>query len=75
MRGDALETETEGTLGPDMEIQEGSPDNRVSLVAQMVKNPPTMHAGDLGLIPGSVRSLGEENGYLLHYSYLENSMD
>ena len=51
MRGDALETETEGTPGPGMEIQEGSSDNRVSLVDQMVKNPPTMHAGDLGFDP------------------------
>ena len=31
--------------------------------------------GDLGLIPGSGRSLGEENGYPLQYSCLENSMD
>ena len=28
-------------------------------------------AGDLGLIPGSGRSLGEGNGYPLQYSYLE----
>ena len=32
-------------------------------------------AGDLGLIPGSGRSLGEGNGYPLQYSCLENSMD
>ena len=32
-------------------------------------------AGDLGLIPGSGRSPGEENGYPLQYSCLENSMD
>ena len=31
--------------------------------------------GDLGLIPGLGRSPGEENGYLLQYSGLENSMD
>ena len=31
--------------------------------------------GDLGLIPGSGRSLGEGYGYPLHYSCLENSMD
>ena len=30
---------------------------------------------DLGLIPGLGRSLGEENGYPLHYSCLENSKD
>ena len=29
-------------------------------------------AGDLGLIPGSGRSPGEGNGYLLKYSCLEN---
>ena len=46
--------------------------NWASLVAQMVKNLP---AGDLGLIPGSGRSSGEGNGYLLQYSCLENSMD
>ena len=33
------------------------------------------HAGDLGLIPGSRRSPGEENGNLLQYSCLKNSMD
>ena len=33
------------------------------------------NAGDLGLIPGSGRSPGEENGNLLQYSCLENSMD
>ena len=32
-------------------------------------------AGDLGLIPGLGRSLGEGNGYPLQYSGLENSMD
>ena len=31
-------------------------------------------AGDPGLIPGSGRSPGEENGYPLQYSCLENSM-
>ena len=40
---------------------------RASLVAQMVKNPPAK-AGDAGLIPGSGRSPGEENGYTLQYS-------
>ena len=30
---------------------------------------------DLGLIPGLGRSLGEEKGYPLQYSSLENSMD
>ena len=33
------------------------------------------NVGDLRLIPGLGRSLREENGYLLQYSGLENSMD
>jgi len=33
------------------------------------------NAGDLGLIPGSGRSLREGNCYPLQYSCLENSMD
>ena len=33
------------------------------------------NAGDLGSIPGLVRSLGEGNSYPLQYSGLENSMD
>ena len=32
-------------------------------------------AGDLGWIPGSERSLGEENGNPLQYSCLEDPMD
>ena len=32
-------------------------------------------AGDPGLIPGSGRSPGEENGNPLQYSYLEKPMD
>ena len=42
----------------------------------MVKNPST-NVGDtiaVGLIPGSVRSPGEENGNQFTYSYLENPM-
>ena len=35
----------------------------------------TCNVGDLGLIPGLGRSLGEGNSYPLQYSYLENSMD
>ena len=35
----------------------------------------TCDAGDLGLISGLERSPGEGNGYPLHYSGLENSMD
>ena len=33
------------------------------------------NAGDPGLIPRSVRSLGEGNGNPLQHSYLENPMD
>ena len=43
----------------------------------MIKNPP-VNAGDardMGLIPGSVRSPGEQNSNPLQYSCLESSMD
>ena len=42
----------------------------------MVKTPPA-NAGDAGLIPGSRRFPGEENGshFLLQYSCLDNPMD
>ena len=40
----------------------------------VVKNPPA-NAGDMGLIPGLGRSLGEENGNSLHYACLGNPMD
>ena len=36
---------------------------------------PTCNVGDLCSIPGLGRSPGEENGYLLQYSGLENFMD
>ena len=36
---------------------------------------PACNEGDPGLIPGLGRSPGEGNGYLLQYSFLENSMD
>ena len=48
------------------------------LTAQLVKNPPAMQetwVGSLGWIPGLGRSPGEEKGYPLQYSVLENSMD
>ena len=35
----------------------------------------TYNAGDAGLIPGSGRSSGEENGILLQYSYLGSHMN
>ena len=40
----------------------------------VAKNPP-VNAGDTHLIPGSIRSLGVDNGNLLQYSCLGNSMD
>ena len=42
--------------------------------AQLVKKS-SGNAGDLGLIPGLRRSPGEQKGYPLQYSGLENSMD
>ena len=39
-----------------------------------VKNP-SASADDMGLIPGSGRSPGKENGNPLQYSYLDNSME
>ena len=46
-------------------------------MALLSKNPTanTGDIGDVGLIPGSGRSLGEGNGNPLQYSCLENSMD
>ena len=41
---------------------------RVSLIAQLVKNPTSMQ--DLGLIPGIGRSAGEGTGYPLQYSWV-----
>ena len=43
----------------------------------VVKNPPSnaRAAGDAGLIPGSGRSLGGENGNPFHYSCQKNPMD
>ena len=46
----------------------------VSLMAQMVKNPPA-NAGDSVSIPGSGRSFGVGNGNPLQYFYLGNPMD
>ena len=43
-------------------------------MALVVKNPPA-NAGDVGLIPGSRRSLGEGNGNPLQYSCLRSPMD
>ena len=40
------------------------------------RNPPyNSRDEDVGLIPALGRSLGEDNGTSLQYSYLENSMD
>ena len=48
-----------------------------SQVELVVKNPPAsaVDPRDASLIPGSGRSPGGGNGYLLQYSCLENSMD
>ena len=43
-------------------------------IGSEVKAPPC-NAGDLGLTPGSGRSLGEGNGNPLQYSCLENPID
>ena len=43
-------------------------------VGSAVKTLPAK-AGDMGLIPGLRRSPGVENGNILQYSCLENSMD
>ena len=40
-----------------------------------VGNESTCNAGNLGLIPGSGRSLGGGNGNPLQYFYLENLID
>ena len=40
----------------------------------VVENPP-VNAGDMGSIPGSGRSSGEENGNPLQYSWLGNPTD
>ena len=50
-------------------------DSWASLVAQLVNNPSTCNAGDLGLIPGLGRSSREGKVYSLRYSGLENSMN
>ena len=44
------------------------------LSASVLKNPPA-NAGDVGLIPGSGISVGEENGNPHWYSCLGNPMD
>ena len=54
--------------------------HQVSLLAQLVKNPPAVQetrpsAGNLGSTPGLGRSPGEGNGNPLQCSCLENPMD
>ena len=48
--------------------------SEITLVAHTVKNLPVMQETP-DSIPGLGRSPGEENGYPLQYSCLENSMD
>ena len=57
-----------------MPKDKGSHNNGASLMAQMVKNLPTMR-GDRGSISGLGRSPGKGNGCSLQYSCLENPMD
>ena len=61
-------------LTPDQDGSELSFLFTSSLVAQTVKNLPA-NAENADSIPGLRRSPGEENGYPLQYSCLENSMD
>jgi len=49
--------------------------SQTSLVAQLVKKESACNVGDLNSIPGLGRSPGEDKGYPLQYSGLENSMD
>ena len=66
--------EPEGTFWPTQNL------HQVSLLAQLVKNPPAMQetrpsAGNLGSTPGLGRSPGEGNGNPLQCSCLENPVD
>ena len=65
-----FENKTCGDLNDEIKLRKlwGFPSGSV------VKNPPAS-AGDTGSFPGSGRSPGEGNGYLLQYSCLENPMD
>ena len=58
---------------PNPGIDPRSPALQAYLVAQMVQS--ACDAGDLGLISGLGRSLGEGSGNPLQYSCLENPMD
>ena len=55
-------------------LQPHLPLSWASLIAQLVKNP-SANAGDPSSIPGLGRFPGEEKGYPLQYSGLENSMN
>ena len=55
-------------LGSNSHVKGGFPDSSVDKEF-------FCHEGDLGSIPGLERSPGEEKGYPLQYSGLENSMD
>ena len=46
-----------------------------SLIASSVGKESACNVGDLGLIPGLGRPLGEGKGYPLQYSGLENAKD
>ena len=49
--------------------------NREGFPGGSVVNNPTANAGDMGLIPGLVRLLGEGNGNPVQYSFLGNPME
>ena len=48
---------------------------KIGLPCGLADKKSTCNAGDLGLIPGLGRFLGEGKGYPLQYSDLENYMD
>ena len=77
----------QGTLWDDLDFEMIMPNTMIRkdkgtprLVAQSVNDSPSMQetawsTGDLGLIPGSGRFLGEGHSNPLQYSCLENPMD
>ena len=56
-------------------LRNGNSNNAWGFSGGLDGKEPACSAGDLGLIPGSGRSLGDKNGIPLQYPYLENSMD
>ena len=58
-----------------LEMREGWQGSRLLTACGSAGKESACNAGDLGLIAGLGRSLGEGKGYPLQYSGLENSMD